>query len=259
MTRELENHQAMIQELRQLRERDAREMRTKIAEVDSLRREVERLAGEVDNLRLVVEDGLRERELRRERSDAESETASVRSASPQWAGQDGDELSPVAEERTNEMRAEQEDIRGRRGRERIPRHQRERAPSRSMGDNDWAHHTNGAAVGSQRPTRFIDVRLDSLASSCSCAYCTAARGSQPDRRRAHRAPARTLSTGRIALQRSRPSVEPSISLTYTRRASTIAGQGGRDTFHADSECSLACRRRRFPPWRAPPTYVRPRA
>ncbi|KAF8336782.1 hypothetical protein F5887DRAFT_986477 [Amanita rubescens] len=54
LTSELSEHQAMLLELRELREKDAIVLRNKLAEVDNLRNEVERLAGE-------VEEGLRER------------------------------------------------------------------------------------------------------------------------------------------------------------------------------------------------------
>lgn len=61
LTSELSEHQAMLMELRVLREKDAVLLRDKLAEVDNLRNEVERLAGEVEVLRGVVEEGLRER------------------------------------------------------------------------------------------------------------------------------------------------------------------------------------------------------
>ncbi|KAJ7707141.1 hypothetical protein B0H16DRAFT_1393382 [Mycena metata] len=69
LTAELSSHQELLTELRKLRDRDARTLREKGAEVDRLRREVERLAGEVEVLRGVVEEGLRERALRRETSE----------------------------------------------------------------------------------------------------------------------------------------------------------------------------------------------
>ena len=61
LTSELSEHQAMLMELRSLREKDSVMLRDKLAEVDNLRNEVERLAGEVEVLRGVVEEGLRER------------------------------------------------------------------------------------------------------------------------------------------------------------------------------------------------------
>lgn len=61
LTSELSEHQAMLLELRELREKDAIMLRNKLGEVDNLRNEVERLAGEVEVLRGVVEEGLRER------------------------------------------------------------------------------------------------------------------------------------------------------------------------------------------------------
>ncbi|KAF8634161.1 hypothetical protein AX15_001029 [Amanita polypyramis BW_CC] len=61
LTSELSEHQAMLMELRSLREEDAVALRDKLTEVDNLKNEVERLAGEVEVLRGVVEEGLRER------------------------------------------------------------------------------------------------------------------------------------------------------------------------------------------------------
>ncbi|KAH9058994.1 hypothetical protein EDB83DRAFT_2548255 [Lactarius deliciosus] len=65
LTSELATHKALLDELRTLREADKSTLRQKVREVDLLRREVEKIAGEVEVLRGVVEDGLRER---RERS-----------------------------------------------------------------------------------------------------------------------------------------------------------------------------------------------
>ncbi|KAH7103404.1 hypothetical protein BKA62DRAFT_696830 [Auriculariales sp. MPI-PUGE-AT-0066] len=160
MTRQLENHQAIVRELRVLRERDAADMRAKLAEIQDLRNEVDRLGGQAEHLRAVIEDHLRERD-ERHQSSAESssgnETASV-PASPRPG------LSDVVEERTNELRAEVSDEeRRRRSRERrrpMSRHEREQAQSRSMRDispdNEWFHRTDGAIAGSERPTRFIN-------------------------------------------------------------------------------------------------------
>ncbi|KAL5501627.1 hypothetical protein ACEPAH_8887 [Sanghuangporus vaninii] len=61
LTDDLSNHQAQLDELRSLRQNDFSDLRAKITEVDELRLEVERLAGEVDILRGVVEEGLNER------------------------------------------------------------------------------------------------------------------------------------------------------------------------------------------------------
>lgn len=61
MTSDLSNHQAQLDELRGLRQKDFSDLRAKITEVDDLKLEVERLAGEVDILRSVIEEGLNER------------------------------------------------------------------------------------------------------------------------------------------------------------------------------------------------------
>jgi len=48
LTSELSSHQQLLSELRVLRERDARTLRDKSMEVERLREEVEKLAGEVE-------------------------------------------------------------------------------------------------------------------------------------------------------------------------------------------------------------------
>jgi len=61
MTSQLQEHQDLIEELREHRETDARQLRIKCQEVEDLRAEVEKLASEVERLRDIVESGLRER------------------------------------------------------------------------------------------------------------------------------------------------------------------------------------------------------
>lgn len=61
LTKELQNHQRFLVELRQLRETDALTLQQRGEDVQQLRDEVGRLKGEVEVLREVVEDGLRER------------------------------------------------------------------------------------------------------------------------------------------------------------------------------------------------------
>ncbi|KAI5118867.1 hypothetical protein M0805_005310 [Coniferiporia weirii] len=61
LTDELSSQQTQLGELRSMRECDLRNLRDKITEVDNLKLEVERLGGEVEILRGVVEEGLKER------------------------------------------------------------------------------------------------------------------------------------------------------------------------------------------------------
>jgi cell division septation protein DedD len=61
LTSELASHKTLLDELRSLREADKHTLRQKVREVDLLRREVEKIAGEVEVLKGVVEEGLRER------------------------------------------------------------------------------------------------------------------------------------------------------------------------------------------------------
>ena len=61
LTSELSSHKTLLDELRTLREADKNTLRQKVREVDLLRQEVEKIAGEVEVLKGVVEEGLRER------------------------------------------------------------------------------------------------------------------------------------------------------------------------------------------------------
>ncbi|KAH8114583.1 centrosome microtubule-binding domain of Cep57-domain-containing protein [Phellopilus nigrolimitatus] len=75
LTDELSSQQAQLDELRSLRQCDLRDLRDKISEVDSLRLEVERLGGEVEILRGVVEEGLKERRRVKESMDVSNSSA----------------------------------------------------------------------------------------------------------------------------------------------------------------------------------------
>lgn len=68
LTQELSTHQALLTELRSLRDADAYALQAKSNDVDLLREQVERLAGEVEVLKGVVEEGLKERRMVREQS-----------------------------------------------------------------------------------------------------------------------------------------------------------------------------------------------
>ncbi|KZV76266.1 hypothetical protein PENSPDRAFT_741426 [Peniophora sp. CONT] len=64
LTDELAGQQGLLDELRGMREADASTLHDKVREVDHLRTEVERVAGEVEVLKGFVEEGLRERRAR---------------------------------------------------------------------------------------------------------------------------------------------------------------------------------------------------
>ena len=68
LTSELSSHRELLAELRTLRDADSATLRGKGAEITHLKNEVERLAGEVEVLRGVVEEGLRERRAAKEAS-----------------------------------------------------------------------------------------------------------------------------------------------------------------------------------------------
>lgn len=76
LSKELSEHQRLLQELRSLRDTDAQALVEKGQEVDSLRHEVERLAGEVQVLRGVIEEGLEERRSMREQQSREQDDES---------------------------------------------------------------------------------------------------------------------------------------------------------------------------------------
>ncbi|KAI0051082.1 hypothetical protein FA95DRAFT_1485994 [Auriscalpium vulgare] len=73
LTTDLASHQTLLDELRSTREADSRALREKAHEVNLLRNEVEKIAGEVEVLKGVVEEGLRERRNRQERSQLQAE------------------------------------------------------------------------------------------------------------------------------------------------------------------------------------------
>ena len=66
LTSELASHQDLLTELRNLRDSDSRALKEKSADIIKLREEVQRLAGEVEVLRGVIEEGLKERRASRE-------------------------------------------------------------------------------------------------------------------------------------------------------------------------------------------------
>jgi hypothetical protein len=66
LTSELASHQDLLTQLRNLRDSDSRALKEKGADITKLKEEVQRLAGEVEVLRGVVEEGLKERRASRE-------------------------------------------------------------------------------------------------------------------------------------------------------------------------------------------------
>ncbi|KAH8989592.1 hypothetical protein EDB86DRAFT_2942000 [Lactarius hatsudake] len=100
LTSELATHKALLDELRTLREADKSTLRQKVREVDLLRREVEKIAGEVEVLKGVVEEGLRER---RERSLSNSHDG------PQDHGPDASQEGNIDNSELGEGQDEDED------------------------------------------------------------------------------------------------------------------------------------------------------
>ncbi|KAJ3559487.1 hypothetical protein NM688_g313 [Phlebia brevispora] len=75
LTSELTDHHRLLEELRNLRDTDVRALKDKSRDVDHLRQEVERLGGEVEVLRGVVEEGLKQRREVREQSTDQSHSS----------------------------------------------------------------------------------------------------------------------------------------------------------------------------------------
>ncbi|KAJ3715531.1 hypothetical protein C8R42DRAFT_681168 [Lentinula raphanica] len=112
LTAELSSHQELLVELRSLRESDALALKEKTADITHLRDEVERLAGEVEVLRGVVEEGLNERRLARENSRAYTSQASSQSIVQQEALEetgDGAEISLAKDEQHQQEEEEEEE------------------------------------------------------------------------------------------------------------------------------------------------------
>jgi hypothetical protein len=72
---ELTSHSALLAELRTLRDADTEPLQAKSEEVNMLKDKAEGLAGEVEVLKGIVEEGLKERRMLREQSMATTEEA----------------------------------------------------------------------------------------------------------------------------------------------------------------------------------------
>ena len=106
-TSELTSHSALLAELRTLRDADTEALQVKSEEVNMLKDKVEGLAGEVEVLKGVVEEGLRERRILREQSTAAAEDAQRVGHQPQ-AALDANIRQP-REEESEESSEESED------------------------------------------------------------------------------------------------------------------------------------------------------
>lgn len=84
-TSELTSHSALLAELRTLRDADTEALQAKSEEVNMLKDKVEGLAGEVEVLKGVVEEGLKERRMLREQSTASGEDDQRSVPTPQAA------------------------------------------------------------------------------------------------------------------------------------------------------------------------------
>ncbi|KAJ3892812.1 hypothetical protein GG344DRAFT_44628 [Lentinula edodes] len=160
LTAELSSHQELLVELRSFRESDARALKEKTSDITRLRVEVERLAGEVEVLRGVVEEGLKERRLARENSRA-SEAVDSTGVREDEHQQEVEEEEDGEEEEDEEL--EEEDLDDHEEPEpfdpmSIP------GSSRELDALDKTVRTDRATVGTpgasqrniSRPTRFID-------------------------------------------------------------------------------------------------------
>ncbi|KAH8825023.1 hypothetical protein DL96DRAFT_1712058 [Flagelloscypha sp. PMI_526] len=95
LTKELQSHQKFLKELRELRESDARSLEERGSEIQQLRDEVGRLKGEVDVLREVVEDGLRERRQKVRDHDSAQEESVANTAMSVEESDHESELEPL--------------------------------------------------------------------------------------------------------------------------------------------------------------------
>jgi len=98
LTSELASHQELLMELRNLRESDSRALREKGGEIVQLKEEVERVAGEVEVLRGVVEEGLKERRMAREVSGVQESLADVAMSRDEEEADDEEEEGREEEE-----------------------------------------------------------------------------------------------------------------------------------------------------------------
>ena len=104
LTSELASHQDLLTELRNLRDSDSRALKEKGADIIKLREEVQRLAGEVEVLRGVIEEGLKERRASREIPHVEQSVADTAMS------QDLEEGQEQEQEEGNEDEVDDEDV-----------------------------------------------------------------------------------------------------------------------------------------------------
>ncbi|KAF9561056.1 hypothetical protein CPC08DRAFT_446461 [Agrocybe pediades] len=103
LTTELSSHQDLLSELKNLRDSDSQLLKDKSADILQLKEEVQRLAGEVEVLRGVVEEGLKERRASREVVQVENSAADV------GMSQDLEEEESVEEQPSEHEDTEQEE------------------------------------------------------------------------------------------------------------------------------------------------------
>ena len=103
LTIELSDHSRLLQELRDLRDSDVRALKEKSNDINQLRQEVERLAGEVEVLRGVVEEGLKERREVREQSMERSRSFDRPSSPPMHGADLSSELAAAMEPRQDRL------------------------------------------------------------------------------------------------------------------------------------------------------------
>ncbi|KAF8904145.1 hypothetical protein CPB84DRAFT_1773556 [Gymnopilus junonius] len=159
LTSELASHQELLAELRRLRDSDAEALKEKGAEIIQLKEEVQRLAGEVEVLRGVVEEGLKERRTSRE-------IQVENSAADNGMSQDSEEEATEEEEEEDTQQTEEEEESS---------EEADQAPSQEdasrLNRADRTMRTDIATLGSShlggstnRSPRFVDDdELDNIA------------------------------------------------------------------------------------------------
>lgn len=158
LTSELASNRELLTELRTLRDADATTLKEKSAEITRLRNEVERLAGEVEVLRNVVEEGLRERRAAKEASlqqeSVQGEQISYRDPSREHFAEENDPRYEMEEEEDEDdgeedLETETEDA----AFSSVSGGSRIRAMDKTMRTD---HATEGSSLANGTRTRFMD-------------------------------------------------------------------------------------------------------
>ncbi|KDR82315.1 hypothetical protein GALMADRAFT_816004 [Galerina marginata CBS 339.88] len=214
LTSELSSHQELLTELRKLRDSDAQALHEKGAEIIQLREEVQRLAGEVEVLRGVVEEGLKERRASREIQEVQVETSAADVAMSQDLDSDNseeeEEVSRATDEDEEEEEANEQQENDDEPEPFDPGYyaQEESSPANPNHRADRTMRTDHATVGSTNlgesingGPRFVDdEELDDIAAEVEERRANLSNGSIASRRRRSRSPSPVMRTNRATAE-----------------------------------------------------------